>query len=140
VIPAETIARLKAEMPNAFGIVEGAAAFAALGTAKPKAVPAAYVFTDEEAAEANERLDGVSQRVETDVGVVLITSDVSDRRGAAASADVETLKRDVIAALVGWRPDSADDVMTYVGARLVRAREGLVTLEMTFATAFYVFA
>lgn len=130
------IARLEAA--NVFALVEGAAELAALQDAAPPASPAAYVFIDEEAAEPNDRLNAVLQRVEVDLSVVLMTTDVSDATGGAGAAEIEALKAAVRAALVGWTPAAGDDVVTYVGARLVRARNGVVTVEMTFAAAFYV--
>jgi hypothetical protein len=135
VIVAEIIARLADA--NAFAMIEGAAELAALKDAAPPASPAAYVFIDEEAAEPNDRMNAVLQRVEVDVSVVIMATNVSDATGGAGSDDVETLKAAATAVLVGWQPESAADVVTYVGARLVRARSGTVTVEMTFATAFY---
>lgn len=136
-IAAEIIARLKDRAGTSFGLIEGAAELAALGNGQPMALPAAYVFIAEEAAGENERTTGVLQRVEIDVSVVLVAGNVSDATGAAAADDVETLKRTVRRALIGWQPASAEDVVTLVGARIVRVREGAVWCEMTFATAAY---
>lgn len=131
----EVIGRLKGL--DLFAMVEGVAQLASLGNASPRATPAAFVFVDEEAAEENERLNGVLQRLHTDVGVILVTRDVSDATGGKAATDVDSLKRAVWGALVGWQPDSADDALTYVGGRLARARDGYVTFEMTFAAPVY---
>lgn len=133
----EIIERLKAEASPPFALVEGAAELASLGNAQPNALPAMFVFSSEEAASENERANAVLQRMEIDVSVVVIAGNVSDPRGAAASVDVEALKRAVRKALVGWQPASAEDVITNVGGRLVRARDGLVWWELTFATATY---
>lgn len=134
---AAIIERLKAEASPPFSIVEGSADLASLGAGQPNAMPAAYVFVAEEAAEENSRVNAVMQRMEIDVSVVVITSNVSDVQGAAASVEIETLKKAVRRALVGWQPEGADDVITNVGSRLVRVREGAVWVEMTFATATY---
>ncbi|RXF75079.1 phage tail terminator protein [Hansschlegelia zhihuaiae] len=131
------IARLEA-IPQTFALVEGVERLSALATEVPTATPAACVFLDEEAAEENERVNGVSQRVEGDLKVVVTTSDVSDARGATGADDMEALKAEVRESLIGWTPPGADDVVTYLGARLVRAAGGYVTVEMTFATAFTV--
>ncbi|KQO53072.1 Gp37 family protein [Methylobacterium sp. Leaf85] len=133
----EIIDRLTAEASPPFSIVEGSAELASLGTAQPNALPAAYVFISEEAAADNERVNAVLQRMEVDVSVVVITGNVSDAQGAAASVEIESLKKVVRAALIGWQPEGADDVLTNVGGRLVRARDGLVWWELTFATATY---
>lgn len=134
---AAIIERLKAEASPPFSIVEGSADLAALGSAQPNAMPAAYVFVAEEAAEENSRVNAVLQRMEVDVSVVVITSNVSDAQGAAASVEIEGLKKAVRRALVGWQPEGAEDVITNVGSRLVRVRDSTVWVEMTFATATY---
>lgn len=136
-IVAEVIERLRAQVGSPFALVEGAAELAILGNAQPNALPAAYVYTAEEAAEPNERIGAVLQRVEVDIAVVVIAGNVSDATGAAAASDVESLKRFVRSALVGWEPEVADDIITNVGARIVRVRDGAVWCEMTFATALY---
>lgn len=136
-IVAEIIERLRARTGSPFALVEGAAELASLGNAQPTALPAAYIYTAEEAASENERLNGVLQRLEIDVAVVVIAGNVSDATGGAAASDIESLKRFVRSALVGWEPPSADDVVTIVGARIVRVRDGAVWCEMTFATALY---
>lgn len=137
-IVAEIIARLQERAGSNFGLIEGAGELAALGNAPPPAMPAAYVYVAEEAAGDNERATGpVLQRVEMDVSVVVIAGNVSDATGAAAAGDVEALKRAVRRALIGWQPPAADDVITLVGARIVRVREGAVWCEMTFAVVTY---
>lgn len=134
-IVAEVIARLQAQAAPKFAIVAGSADLASIGTGKPNALPAAYVFISEEAASQNERVNAVLQRMEIDVSVVLIAGNVGDPRGGAASADIEPLKRGVRRALVGWQPPSADDVITNVGGKLVRAAGGTVWWELIFGTA-----
>ena len=136
-IVAEVSERLRAMTPAVFMLVEGVAEIAALKTARPAALPAAYVFISQEAAGDNERITGVLQRVEMDLSVVLVTENLSDPREEAASNDVTALKGRVNSALLGWQPPSAEDVVTAVGGRLVRARDGLVWWEMLFGTAIY---
>ena len=133
----DVIARLLGISPAVFSLVEGTAELASRGTGAPAALPAAYVFVGEEGSAENERLNGVLQRTEVDLKVVIITGNVSDASGGAAAADLEALKAAVRTALLGWQPTGADDIITSVGGELVRARDGLVWWEMTFATAFY---
>jgi hypothetical protein len=133
----EIIAQLLAGTAGTFALVEGAAELAAIDSA-PAQTPAAYVFSKGEASAENERLTGVLQRTEVDIGVVIITANVADGTGAAAAADLEVLKAAVRSALIGWQPASADDVITHVGGELIRARDGVVWWEMTLASAYYV--
>ncbi|PTW61428.1 hypothetical protein C8N35_102137 [Breoghania corrubedonensis] len=136
-IVAETIERLRTMDPAPFRIIEGVAELAALNDA-PRATPAAYVFIDDEAAAANRRMPGVLQRVEADLVVVIVARNVSDATGGAAAADIEALKALVRGRLIGWQPASADDVITYVGGKVVKARGRAVWFEMTFAAAYYI--
>lgn len=137
-IVAEIITRLQSVASPPFALIEGAAELAALGMGAPIAMPAAYVFVTEEASTENERVNAVLQRTELDIAVILVAASVADPRGDAAIADIEALKAVVRSALIGWQPPSADDVITSVGGRLVRARDGAVWWEMTLATAIYI--
>ncbi|WP_264047484.1 phage tail terminator protein [Methylobacterium flocculans] len=135
---AQIIQRLQGAPSSPFALVEGAAQLASLGTGAPNATPAAYVYVTEEAASENERMNGPPlQRMEIDVTVLLVVENVSDGQGAAAAADVEAVKSFARAALLGWQPPAADDVITIVGGRLVRAKDGLVWWELMFAAATY---
>lgn len=137
-IVAQIIQRLLDTEGSPFALVEGAAQLASLGAGRPNAVPAAYVYVTEEAAAENERATGPAlQRMEIDVTVLVIVENVSDGQGAAASADVEAVKGFARAALLGWEPPAAGDIVSIVGGRLVRAKDGLVWWELMFATATY---
>lgn len=137
-IVAEAIARLKALDPPAFRIVAGAVELAAIAQ-QPAATPAAYVMIEQEAAGDNDYFGGVvRQRVEADLAVVVVASNVADKAGAALAADLETLKARVRAALLGWTPPSGGDVVTYVGAEVGRARAGYAVAQLTFSAPYYV--
>lgn len=132
----EFIAQLLAIDPPIFALVEGVAELSSLQDAPP-ADPAAYVFIKEEAAGSNERITGLLQRVEADIGVVLVFKNVSDNAGGAARADIEANKRATIGAIAGTQPASAADTVEYVGGQLVRARNGYVWWELTFSAPYY---
>lgn len=135
-IVAEVIAQLKALDPQPFRIVAGALELAAVKE-QPPATPAAYVFLEAEAASDNRAMAGaIQQRVETDLAVVIVASNVADPTGAALAIDIETLKRRVIDALVGFMPFSGSDVITYGSAELVRARGGFAACQLTFSAPY----
>lgn len=139
-IVSDIVARLNAIDPQIFSIVGNAADFAAVDTL-PLARPAAYVFVKEEASGDNERATGpVLQRCEADVAVVIVTDNVSDHHGGAASADLETLKVAVRAALVGFVPAASDDgtPIEHLSGRLIRFRQGTVWHEELFSAAYFV--
>lgn len=133
-IAAAFITRLGGIEPHPFGIVEGAAELAALA-GDPPVLPAAYVFVKEWSAEPNSRLTAVLQRTSLLVAVVIVTGNPGDHAGGAAAGDGETLLSAVHQRLLGWTPDGADDVVTYVGGEVVRARGGTVWTEHLFETA-----
>ena len=134
----DIITRLEAIDEPTFRIVDGAAAFAAVKD-KPRAFPAAYVFVKEDASAPTERMTGpVLQRMETDVAVLIIAGNVSDSRGAAASADIEALKASVRAALVGFVPDASNgEPLQHLSGQLVKFIGGTVWFEDVYATATY---
>ncbi|MBI1246160.1 MAG: hypothetical protein GC202_14255 [Alphaproteobacteria bacterium] len=122
---------------NLFKTVEGAAELAAVKD-KPKASPVAYVFVGREQSGENTRgTGGVLQRVERDISVVIVTSNLSDRLGAAAAAEIEALKTSVRASLIGWTPASMVEPLTHVNGELVEARDGFVWFEDVFSAPSY---
>ena len=134
---ADIQARLLAQTMGKFVTVGGAMDLAALGDQPPQ-TPSAYVYFKQDAAGENTRMMGVLQRVACDIGVMIITANVSDPRGEANAADLETsLKPAVFAALLGWQPPTADDVISYAYGKLIRTRDGVVWWEMTFDCAYY---
>ena len=136
-IVADVIARLHALSPPVFRIVAGALELAAVRE-QPAAVPAAYVFIENEAAAENEAMTGaVTQRVETDLAVVIVASNVSDAAGGALAADLEAIKRRVLVALLGWLPPQGDDIVTYVGSETIRMKGGYAACQLTFSAPYY---
>ncbi|HSI41766.1 MAG TPA: hypothetical protein VLA00_14580 [Xanthobacteraceae bacterium] len=132
----EIIARLKSAPGSPFRLI-GAAAGVASIVDNPPAVPAAYVFVKEEGSTENERINGLLQRTELDIVVLIITENVADATGAAAAGDIEQLKGSVRKRLLGWQPASAEEPLSHVGGELVRARGGALWWEMTLAAAVY---
>jgi len=128
------IARLGSMDPAFFASIEGIAELAAL-TGPPAMSPAVYVFESESVAAPNDRMTSVLQRVEIDVAVVIVVTDVSDPAAGAAARTARALEDDVMGRLLGWCPEDATDVVTFVGAKTVKARGGEIWRELTFATA-----
>lgn len=134
----EALAKLRAECSDLFRTLGTAADMAALKDGRPTAMPAAYLYIVEEASDDNTRLNGPSlQRTEVDLGLMIITANLSDAKGGAAARDLEALKIAARRALVGWQPASADTPIENVGGKLVKANAGAVWWENTFGTAFF---
>ncbi len=135
-VVSEIIARLAAA-GTPFGAVSGAADLASIEDS-PLARPTAYVITVEEASAENERLgDEVLQRSESDIAIVLVTENLGDVAMGDAASDIETLKAWERRQLLGFEPPSAEEPMTHVGGKLLKARAGTVWFEDTFAVVTY---
>lgn len=132
----DIIARL-AGAGTPFALVEGAAELAAV-TDRPEASPAAFVFVAREASADNETFTGpVEQRCERDIAVAVFTENLSDDTGAAAAADIETLKAFVRGRLLGWTPPEENEPMTHVSGEIVQAAGGAVWFEDVFSSPTY---
>lgn len=131
----EFIERLTGISPPAFSIVGGAADFASIDSV-PNATPAAYVLIEAEASAPTDRATGpVLQRLESDVAVVIVSGNVSDFLGDAASQDIEALKATVRKAFIGFKPACADDVVEHISGELLKARNGYVWHKELFGTS-----
>ncbi len=138
-IESEIMAALAAIDPPVFAIVAGAADFGAIGD-KPHAVPAAYVFAEEEVSGDNNRATGpVLQRTEMDVAVVIITRNLSDTTGGAAAGDIVGLKHEVRRALVGLVPAASEDgtPVTHLSGAMLKAKGGYVWWRELYAASTY---
>lgn len=85
------------------------------------AVPAAFVMPLAESATALDTLQRTSQRITSVFGVVLCVSNRRDSLGAAALADLHSLRNQVRIALVGWIPDAATaEPVHYISGQSMR--------------------
>jgi len=119
-----------------FASVEGISALSVVKDV-PLGNPAAFVFEAESAAGPNERMNGVLQRVESDIAVVIVVQNDTTALGGAALMEAQPLEDAVLRSLLGWQPAGVEDVVTFVRAVTVKARAGQVWRELTFAVATY---
>lgn len=132
----DIIARL-GEPGTPFGAVAGAADFAAIEQGA-LATPTAYVLIAEEAFADNERMTGdVLQRTETDLAVIYVLDNLADVAMGAAAADLETVKAWARGKIIGFVPTGADEPITIVSGKLLKARHGTVWFEDVFAVPSY---
>ena len=129
--------RLKAQCASVrlFGRIADLAALDA-STGAPKSVPAVFVFVNEEAAAENERINGLLQRNELDVALLIIARNLTDAAGGAAAADIDALRDQVRGALLGWSPDGYAPFEA-VSGRIVGVRAGYLRYEIILSTAHY---
>lgn len=128
---AEIIARLDGTAP--LKLVDGAIAFDAAAKSKPKALPAAFVIPLSEVGQASPTYGRTRQRVRLTFGVVYAVSNVADAKGAAAQADLKTVRDAGLVRLLGWSPTGADAVEFDQG-RLLAFKDGVLWWQDAFRT------
>ena len=133
---AETIARLQADVPT-LKLVAGAAGFQKASETNPAATPAAFVFLVRDVAGPNPVAPDVHQRVGAEIAVVLVIKNVADPQGNAAGQDMDTLRGEVKAVLLGWPPAAGCDALERGTGNLLAFREGHLWWQDTYNTAFY---
>lgn len=135
---AAIIARLLAEVP-ALKLVEGVAGFQRATETNPPATPAAYVFTVDESGSAGDTDidDGEGQLVDVTLAIVLVVRNVTDAHGAAAELDMDALRGQVRAALLGWSIDAEHEPLARRQSTLSAFRDGHMWWQETWTTAYY---
>ncbi|WP_121064729.1 phage tail terminator protein [Chachezhania antarctica] len=129
------IARLKAEVADLGGRVEGAASFATLmqQNALPQVTPAAHVLpVGLTGGRANAATGMFTQLFDEAVGVIL-TIRGHDQTGGRSLDLTEALIRAVIEAVAGWEP--ADEIGSFrlVRGNLVSLRAGALIYQLDFS-------
>ncbi|UDF29835.1 UNVERIFIED_ORG: hypothetical protein LHK14_00485 [Roseateles sp. XES5] len=104
---------------------------------QPPALPAVYAYLARERSEPSDRTVHILQRTACDIGVVIVTSNLSATNNAAAASDIDVLKTYVRATLLGFVPASGADPIEHVEGELQQALSGTVWFEDIFATAYY---
>lgn len=134
----DIIARLDADKAaSGLKIVGGAAQFQAAAETKPLATPAAYVMLLEESPGESEMASDLIQLVRVTVGVVLAERNVADAKGAAAAADMESLRNKVKAQLFGFSPSQSFAPLQRGPGKLLAFSDGLMWWQDTYFTSYY---
>lgn len=131
---AEIIARLQSQVPT-LKLVAGAAEFQAASETNPLATPAAYVLRMAENGGKSLTAAQVTQRVAAEIGIVIVVRNVADPTGAAAGADLETLRIAVRAALLGWAPPGCDR-LEFAAGGLLAFRDGHIWWQDSYHSAY----
>ena len=134
------IARLRATCLTPSGplrLVDGAVEYAALNAPPPLAkMPAAYVIPVSATAGPNGLANGVRQRVEETIGVIILAAKLTDPRGNAAAQSIDAVSNTIRAALVGWQPGAIWEQTVMGDAALVDFDDGVVAWRETFSSAY----
>lgn len=128
------IARLKSEVSDLSGRVEGAADFAELmrRNALPQATPAAHVLPlGLQGGQANTAAGAFVQDLRETIGVML-TFRTNDRTGSAALAKVRVHIQAVIDAICGWAPSGETGVFALTRGSLINMSAGTLVYQLEF--------
>lgn len=129
------IDRLKTQVPEFSGRIEGAGEFAALmrQNALPQVTPAAHVLPLGLRGGQGQAAAGAFRQEVEEVVAVLITLRAHSRTGAEALPDLDALIRKVITAIAGWGPDDAIGVFRLSRGQLVSMSAGTMLYQLDFA-------
>jgi len=118
--------------------VGGAADFA-LAAEQSSFQKAAFVLPLSEQSSPNQlSVMQVRQRVAASFRVVILIRNYSDATGAAAiDQDLNTMRSDILTALLGFVPSSNWDMIEHQSGSLLKAENGAIWWQDDFNTAFY---
>ena len=131
---AEIQAKLRNTTGTPFALVEGAIAMAQVKD-RPTAMPAAFVLPLRDASSPNQRVSGMLQTTQADIGVVIIFENLSAPLGDPAVDELEAIKTWVREQLIGLVVGDCDPI-EHIEGELVKARAGVVWWQETFGTSF----
>lgn len=112
------ITQLKTWAPSFDGRVAGAAAFKRLKENSALTTPCAFVLPLADDPQPPASQNAVRQVLVDSFSVIVAVSNATDERGQGAAASVEALRRELWAALLGWRPTDEYDGVQYEGGSL----------------------
>lgn len=97
-----------------------------------------YVMYNAEQAGENLLSHGVQQPLTTTMAVVIAVTNCRDRRGAGGMTELETLRKRVREALLGWTPPAQAGPVTYQRGRLLQLVEATVWWIDEFTTGGWI--
>jgi len=134
-LAAAIIETLQTDVPG-LALIEGAAGFQSAAETNPKATPAAYVFVVDETGDEL-TLDGTLQMLRVTVAVVLVVRHLGTSKGGSAAGDMESLREDVLAALIGKVPTGCSPLSLRQSA-LIAFRDGHLWWQQTWETRRFI--
>lgn len=98
------IAALRARCPSFANRVAGAAQFKLLPENASLAVPCAYVVPLDDNPQESISQNSVRQALKDSFAVIVALSNLADERGQSGAHSVDSLRGELWAGLIGWRP------------------------------------
>ena len=121
------VAALRARCPTFGTHVAGAAQFKLLPENVALAVPCAFVVPLDDSPQESRAQNSVRQELTDSFAVIVALSNVADEKGQGAARSVDSMRAELWAALLGWRPVAAGvdsstsryDGITYQGGNIL---------------------
>jgi len=118
------------------GTVAGAARFQVLPEAANLPMPAAYVLPMDEQPQDQASQNGYQQTVEERFAVVVALSNRADERGQGAASNLDTVRRALFKALLGFVPAEDYDVVAFEGGQLLHLDRARLYYQFEFSVQY----
>ena len=112
----------------------GSAEYAALSEAAKLELPSGYVIPMDDEAFDQESSNGYQQRIREVFAVVVVLDNKVDERGQTSIVTVESIKKEIWSALLGWAPDAEHDRIEYDGGQLMNVNRAHLYYQFEFTT------
>lgn len=130
------IAQLRQRAPIFGQRVGGSAQFKVLPEAANLVTPAAYVLPLDEQPADQQSKNGYQQTVREGFAVVLALSNRADERGQASASDLDTLRKALFKALLGFQPADDYDVIAFEGGQLLHLDRARLYYQFEFSVDY----
>ncbi len=131
------IAQLRARAPLFDQRVGGAAKFEGiLPEAANLRMPAAYVLPLDEQPQEQSSKNGYQQTIGERFAVVVAMSNVADERGQQPTVDLDTIRKALFRALLGFQLGEDYDVITFEGGELLHLDRARLYYQFEFSAEY----
>lgn len=126
------ITALRARCPTFSNRIAGAAEYKPLKEAQALQVPCAFVLPLDDSPQESRAQNSVRQALNDSFAVVVYVSNTTDEKGQTGMVNVNALRTELWAALLGWRPADRYDGITYEGGSLVGLDRARLAYQFEF--------
>lgn len=130
------IAQLRQRAPIFGGRAAGAAQFQILAEAANLTMPAAYVLPLDEQPGDQDSQTGYQQTVREGFAVVVALSNREDERGQTAAGNLDTVRRALFRALLGFQPAKDYDAIAFEGGQLLHLDRARLYYQFEFSVGY----
>ena len=127
------IEALRQRCPSFANRVAGAAQFKLLPEATAMTVPCAFVIPMDDNPQESRSKNSVRIGLTENFAVVVALSNLADERGQGGTHTLHTLRAELWAALLGWRPSDIYDGINYDGGSLVSIDRARIWYQFDFS-------